>query len=98
MATDYDAPRKSDEEIADEAAETLAVAAAAKGTGATDVDEANLGEDMELPGADLSGETLSVHVVPIQADEFTCTKCFLVKHTSQLARHTSSEDICADCE
>jgi len=30
------------------------------------------------PGADLSGEELSVRVVPKQADEFTCSACFLI--------------------
>ena len=30
----------------------------------------------ELPGADLSGEELTVTVVPVRADEFTCSSCF----------------------
>lgn len=35
-----------------------------------------------LPGADLSAEELSVHVVPMQPDEFWCESCFLVYHRS----------------
>lgn len=99
MATDYDAPRKSDEEIAAEAAETLAVAQAGKAPAVIDPDEANLGDDLELPGADLSGETLSVLVVPVQADEFTCSRCFLVHHASQLSRQVNGQPpVCVDCE
>ena len=45
-----------------------------------DVDETDTAEGFELPGADLSGEELSVRVVPKQADEFTCSTCFLVHH------------------
>lgn len=37
---------------------------------AVDVDETDTAENFELPGADLSGEELSVRVVPKQADEF----------------------------
>jgi len=45
-----------------------------------DVEETDTAESFELPGADLSGEELSVRVVPKQADEFTCSTCFLVHH------------------
>ncbi len=39
-----------------------------------------------------------MRVIPRQADEFTCSKCFLVHHRSQLARETKSgEPICRDC-
>jgi hypothetical protein len=47
----------------------------------------------ELPGADLSGEEFTVRVVPRQADEFTCTGCFLVHHRSRRAHG----DVCRDC-
>ena len=50
-----------------------------------DVDESESAESFELPGADLSGEELSVRVIPKQADEFTCSSCFLVHHRSRLA-------------
>ena len=38
-----------------------------------------------------------VRVLPRQADEFTCTSCFLVQHRSRLVRHTRRESICQDC-
>ena len=62
--------------------------------------ETDAAEGFELPGADLSGEELTVQVLPRQQDEFTCTSCFLVKHRSQL--HTAQSDsdgqlICNDC-
>ena len=56
---------------------------------------AELAESLELPGADLSGEELTVRVVPRQADEFTCMSCFLVRHRSQLANEKKM--ICKEC-
>jgi hypothetical protein len=98
MATDYDAPRKTDEEIAAESLETLqaTAAASAKSNSAVDVDETELAESLELPGADLSDHSLEVYVVPVQSDEFTCTRCFLVHHHSQRAEQ-AGEAICLDC-
>ena len=63
--------------------------------GASDEDEAELAESYELPGADLSHETLSVEVTPRQTDEFTCTACFLVQHESR--RSSPGADLCRDC-
>ena len=51
----------------------------------------------ELPDADLSGEELSVTVIPQRADEFTCSSCFLVQHRSRLRTSSSGLPICADC-
>ena len=59
-----------------------------------DVDEAEQAEGFELPGADLSGEELSVRVLPRQADEFTCSRCFLVRHRSQVAKEVNGQAIC----
>jgi hypothetical protein len=73
VATDYDTPRKTDEEL-HEAAETL-----------------------ELPGADLSGEELSVRVVPRQVDEFACSRCFLVHHITQMAKGEGQTAVCREC-
>ena len=36
-------------------------------------------------------------VLPRQADEFTCSKCFLVHHRSQLAGEKDGLPICKDC-
>ncbi len=63
-----------------------------------DVDETDSAENFELPGADLSGEELSVRVVPKQADEFTCSSCFfLVHHRSRLASDKNGVLLCTDC-
>ncbi len=62
-----------------------------------DLDEADVAETFELPGADLSGEELTVTVVPMQSDEFRCSRCFLVHHRSQLAAHRNGQDICNEC-
>ena len=97
MATDYDAPRKTDDELAEDSLEELKAQRANKSASAVDVDEVELAENLELPGADLSDESLSVRVIPRQADEFTCSKCFLVHHRSQLAKEVKGEFICRDC-
>ena len=98
MATDYDAPRKTDEELAEDSLEELKARRADKTASAVDVDEAELAENLELPGADLSDESLTVRVIPRQADEFTCVKCFLVQHRSQLAREGKDGPVCRDCD
>jgi hypothetical protein len=97
MATDYDAPRKTDDELGEDSIEELKSRRVDKGASTVDVDEADLAESLELPGADLSGEELSVRVLPRQADEFTCTVCFLVHHRSQLASEKNGQLICRDC-
>ncbi len=97
MATDYDAPRKTDDELAEDSLEELKAQRANKAASAVDVDEVELAENLELPGADLSDESLTVRVLPRQADEFTCSKCFLVHHRSQLAKEVNGEPVCRDC-
>jgi len=99
MATDYDAPRKTDDELAEDSLEELKARRTDVSSASVDVDEAELAESLELPGADLSDEPLTVSVTPQQADEFTCSKCFLVKHRSQLSRETKAGDpICIECD
>lgn len=97
MATDYDAPRKTDEDMSEDSLEELKARRAEKGSGTVDEDETEAAEGFELPGADLSGEELSVRVLPRQADEFTCTRCFLVHHRSQLASHDDLGPVCTEC-
>ena len=65
MATDYDAPRRTEsddatEDSLEERKEHRNDAAAS----IIDIDEADTAESFELPGADLSGEELPVRVVP----------------------------------
>ncbi|MEY4151284.1 MAG: hypothetical protein RJB28_351 [Actinomycetota bacterium] len=97
MATDYDSPRKTDEELHEESLEELKARRADAQSGQVDVDEEEAAETLELPGADLSGEELAVRVVPKQENEFTCSRCFLVHHSSQLARGEGAKAICKDC-
>src|SRR5690625_6188726 len=83
MATDYDAPRKTEEDLSEDSLEELKARRADKNSSVVDEDEAEAAEGFELPGADLSGEELSVRVVPRQADEFTCSQRS-EEHTSEL--------------
>ena len=98
MATDYDTPRRSDvDDMGEDSLEELKARRAEAQSGTVDVDEAELNEGLELPGADLSGEELTVKVLPKQSDEFTCSSCFLVHHRSQLASDKNGRLICKEC-
>ncbi|MFY9262892.1 MAG: DUF4193 domain-containing protein [Arcanobacterium sp.] len=97
MATDYDAPRKQDEELKEDSLEQLGARRSDHQSSAVEVDEAEAAEGFELPGADLSNVELSVLVIPAQDDEFTCSSCFLVHHRSQLAYEEDGLPVCAEC-
>ena len=97
MATDYDAPRKSDDDLSEDSIEELKSRRVDTRSSSVDVDETEQAEGFELPGADLSGEELSVRVLPRQADEFTCSQCFLVHHRSQLASEKNGMMVCREC-
>src|SRR3984885_8414792 len=96
MATDYDTPRKTDDELNEDSLEELKARRVDKTAAVVDLDESDA-ESLELPGADLSNEELSVRVLPRQADEFTCSRCFLVHHRSQLAEDRNGQPICREC-
>jgi hypothetical protein len=95
VATDYDTPRTTDAD--DEQEQSLEALKARRADAAVDLgDEVDPFEaELDLPGADLSSEELTVRVLPRQADEFTCTRCYLVHHRSQLADEASR--VCTDC-
>jgi hypothetical protein len=98
MATDYDAPRRTEtDETSEDSLEELTARRNEAQSAVVDVDETESAESFELPGADLSGEELSVRVIPKQADEFTCSSCFLVHHRSRLASEKKGVMICTDC-
>ncbi len=97
MATDYYTPRKTDEELHEESLEELKAQRVDAQSGQIDVDEAEAAENLELPGADLSGEELSVRVVPKQEDEFTCSRCFLIHHITQLSKGEGAKAVCKEC-
>ncbi|MGW5382898.1 DUF4193 domain-containing protein [Nocardia sp. NPDC003963] len=98
MATDYDAPRRTEsDEVSEDSLEELKARRNEAQSAVVDVDESDTAESFELPGADLSEEVLTVRVIPKQADEFTCSSCFLVHHRSRLASEAGGQLICMDC-
>ena len=97
MATDYDTPRTTDEDVQQDSIQELQARRSDKSSGVVDVDETEAAESLELPGADLSGEELAIRVLPRQADEFTCSSCFLVHHRSQLAYERTGQTTCGEC-
>lgn len=46
-------------------------------------------------GDEKGAEALVEKVIPVQANEFTCSNCFLVKHRSQL--RDKKKMLCIDC-
>jgi hypothetical protein len=99
MATDYDAPRKQEEESPADSLEALQASRGGNAqTAVIDVEENDTAEGIDLPGADLSNEELTVIVVPEQQDEFTCGSCFLVRHRSQVALEKNGVKYCIECE
>ncbi len=97
MATDYDSPRKTDDDLSEDSLQELQARRMDKSSSTIDLDPDDVAESLELPGADLSNEELSFRVIPRQADEFTCTSCFLVHHRSQLAEERNGQLICREC-
>ena len=74
--TDYDARRVSDNDAQDKSSlRELAPVLQGAGTAVVDEDPNDV-HLFELPGADLSGEELTVTVIPQRADEFTCSSCY----------------------
>lgn len=95
--TDYDARRVSDNDTQDKSSlRELAPTLQGPGTAVVDEDPNDV-HFFELPGADLSGEELTVTVIPQRADEFTCSSCYLVQHRSRLRHSSSGLPVCADC-
>jgi len=94
MATDYDAPRKTDEES--DSIEALKERVPDKLSGSVDSEDAD-NPGFELAGADLSDVDLDVVVLPPQDDEFTCVECFLVRHRSQMDHDTKLGPVCREC-
>jgi hypothetical protein len=96
MATDYDAPRKTEDDS--DSIEALKERVPDKLSGVVDAEDADNPGGFDLPGADLSDLDLDVVVLPPQADEFTCVECFLVKNRSQSDHKTSLGYVCMECE
>src|SRR6266849_5008873 len=71
MATDYDSPRKTDDDLTEDSLQELQARRMDKSSSTIDLDPDDVAESLELPGADLSNEELSFRVIPRQADEFS---------------------------
>ena len=94
MATDYDAPRKNDDDT--ESLEAIKDPIPEGTTASSDVDDADHSDSFAIP--EVANEELDVVVVPKQEDEFTCSECFIVKHHSQKARKDGQYGpVCVDC-
>ncbi|MGO2540606.1 MAG: DUF4193 family protein [Specibacter sp.] len=63
-----------------------------------DFAESDLAERHELPGGELPPDELAMEILAEQANEFTCSSCFLVRHRSQLVREKDGLSFCRDCE
>lgn len=63
----------------------------------SDLEEADLADGHELPGAIVLDE-LVVEVIPQDADEFLCAECFTVRHRCQAVRAVPSGFVCRDCD
>ena len=88
---------EEEEDVPPEAVEaSLDEILAKKGEGdAAPEEEAEEPEAIVPAGREERVEPLAVKVVPQQPTEFTCKKCFLVKHRSQLA--DKKRMYCRDC-
>src|SRR5258708_5881952 len=75
MATDYDSPRKTDDDLTEDSLQELQARRMDQSSSTIDIDPDEVAEGMELPGADLSNEELSFRVIPRQAAAFTCSPC-----------------------
>ncbi|MDI3315323.1 MAG: DUF4193 family protein [Mycobacterium sp.] len=70
------------------------------GSGLADIDDG--GESIgpapfEPTDAELTGEEITVPVIPRRADEFVCSSCFLILHKSRLADSRDGRPLCMDC-
>lgn len=95
MATDYDAPRHVTEDTYAESTVGNVKTRAARSVEALAEDPDPFETDLDIFDADSTGEDLTVRVLPRQANEFTCTRCYLVHHHSQLVNTTTMT--CRDC-
>jgi len=98
--TDYDAPRRGIAEDTDndlESLDALNATRAEKQSPLADVDEGDSDDAVDLPGAELISDELTMPVIPKRTDEFTCMSCFLVQHRNRIAPASGADLICIDC-
>ena len=94
MATDYDAPRKTEDDS--DSIEALKERVPSRPASGADDDADNPGS-FDLSAADLTDVELETIVLPPQEDEFTCVSCFLVKHRLQYDHESALGPVCAEC-
>jgi hypothetical protein len=95
---DYDAPGRSVVEAEEASIEELKARSTSTQSPMADLDEPDAIEGFELPGTELTiDEPIISVVVPMLADEFRCSCCFLVCHRSQRALGQSSQAVCREC-
>ncbi|MFQ4149328.1 DUF4193 family protein [Arthrobacter sp. LAPM80] len=95
MTTSYHRPRTAQQQAG---AAPATNPHAARSNALIDLGESELADEYELPGAELPPDELAMEILAEQADEFTCSSCFLVRHRSQLARESNGHKYCRDCE
>jgi hypothetical protein len=86
---DYDAPRRPVADLDEDA-----VVQPKTRRAVTDLDEP---ETSDLPAAEPIDEEPIVAVVPMLADEFRCSRCYLVHHRSRLVHRADGSSVCPDC-
>ncbi len=96
MSTHQTASRTAEDDQAIQELKTLK-AQHAKVHAGDAAEEIEIAENLELPGADVNDDNLALDILPKQLDEFTCTKCFLVHHRSQLDHESALGPVCSDC-
>ena len=94
MATDYDAPRKGDDDA--ESLDALKERLPEKSQVSSELDEVeHVGEIIDPERHD---ELTEVVVIPPQSDEFTCMQCFIVKHSTQASKKKiDGHAVCIEC-
>lgn len=97
MAQDYDEVRPDVAEASERVLKDVQkVDAPSAKSVSSDLDETDLTEGAELPGAIVLDE-LVIEVIPKGEDEFVCGECFSVRHRSQAAGKSNGMTICRDC-
>lgn len=98
MAQDYDEVRPDVAEVSERVLKDVQKMDAPTAKSVTaELDETDLSEGAELPGAILLDE-LVVEVVPQAENEFLCGECFLLRHRSMSAKTVNGTTFCRECE
>jgi hypothetical protein len=98
MATDYDTPRKTDEELhrgvsSRNSRQNVLMLNPAKSM----LMKQRLLKISNFQVQIYLAKSLRFVLVPKQVDEFTCSRCFLVHHITQLAKGEGAKAVCKEC-